>query len=359
MNAFKTPQLDKSLPIFSPFSNDMEPIRLYFAYFQIIPNIKRIRDLQGDKFRAWTENKYAHLLESSHLSEYYDHAAKRFDLDDQYFIMPEGIVLRIDKTRVSIYYRPSSNNLAQELAKEALKFKKKAVTNQSIKMVANGTEGLETYSIKIKKPVLDLHLHYNADLAEFHARNLKNLKRQEKSGLYLFYGLPGTGKSTYIRYLIRSINKEVIFIPPGLAGIFDSPAITKFLLSNRNTVFVIEDAEELLVSRDLNKNSSVSMLLNLTDGLLGETLGIQIIATFNTDLNNIDKALLRKGRLLGMYEFKPLSIDRSATLLEKRGIKPAMVHQPMTLAEIFNKEQVDYQYQKANRPAIGFLSNKS
>ncbi|OYU56728.1 MAG: hypothetical protein CFE25_05740 [Chitinophagaceae bacterium BSSC1] len=359
MNAFKPPLIDKTLQIFSTYNNELEPIRLYFAYFQIIPNIKRIRDLQGEKFRAWTETKYAHLLESSHLSEYYDHASKRFDLDDQYFIMPEGIVLRIDKNRVSIYYKPSTSAIAEALAKEALKFKKKAVTNQSIKMVANGTEGLETYSIKIKKPSLDLNLHYNEDLAEFHSRNLKNLKKQEKSGLYLFYGLPGTGKSTYIRYLIRSINKEVIFIPPGLAGIFDSPAITKFLLSNRNTVFVIEDAEELLVSRDLNKNSSVSMLLNLTDGLLGETLGIQIIATFNTDLNNIDKALLRKGRLLGMYEFKSLSINRSTTLLEKRGIKPAMVHQPMTLAEIFNKEQIDYQYQKANRPAIGFLSNKT
>ncbi len=176
MNAFKPPLIDKTLQIFSTYNNELEPIRLYFAYFQIIPNIKRIRDLQGEKFRVWTETKYAHLLESSHLSEYYDHASKRFDLDDQYFIMPEGIVLRIDKNRVSIYYKPSTSAIAEALVKEALKFKKRTVTNQSIKMVAHGPDGLDTYSIKIKKPSLDLNLHYNEDLAEFHARNLKNLK---------------------------------------------------------------------------------------------------------------------------------------------------------------------------------------
>jgi hypothetical protein len=54
--------------------------------------------------------------------------------------------------------------------------------------------------------------------------------------------------------------------------------------------------------------------------LLGESLGIQIIATFNTHISNIDKALLRKGRLIGLYEFKPLSMDKSKVLLEENGI---------------------------------------
>lgn len=66
---------------------------------------------------------------------------------------------------------------------------------------------------------------------------------------------------------------------------------------------VIEDAEDLLVSRDTNHNSGISMLLNLTDGLLGQSLGIQVICTFNTHVSNIDRALLRKGRLIALYEF--------------------------------------------------------
>jgi ATP-dependent 26S proteasome regulatory subunit len=86
-------------------------------------------------------------------------------------------------------------------------------------------------------------------------------------------------------------------------------------MDNRNSVLVIEDAEELISSREEVRNSNLSMLLNLTDGLLGESVGIQIIVTFNTDVNNIDKALLRKGRLSIIYEFKLLALDRRNALL--------------------------------------------
>ena len=45
--------------------------------------------------------------------------------------------------------------------------------------------------------------------------------------------------------------------------------------------------------------------------------------TFNTDIKNIDEALLRPGRCFVNYEFKPLSKDKSAKLLESLGAKVA------------------------------------
>ncbi|MEI7813154.1 MAG: AAA family ATPase, partial [Ignavibacteria bacterium] len=219
-----------------------------------------------------------------------------------------------------------------------------------------GHSGLQTYPLKIKKPKLVLNKNYNDDLSLIHEKIIHSLKQKDKGGLILFHGMPGTGKSTYIRYLIRSINKKVIFMPPGLAGNLDAPNLASFLIKSANTVFVIEDAEELLASRDAHKNSSISMLLNLTDGLLGETLGIQVIATFNTDLQNVDKALLRKGRLLALYEFKPLAIEKSRVLLQESGIKDYFVSEPMTLADIYNFKVDGYQINKNNRTQIGFLS---
>lgn len=65
-----------------------------------------------------------------------------------------------------------------------------------------------------------------------------------------------------------------------MAGELDNLSIAPFLLDNRNSVLVIEDAEELISSREEVRNSNLSMLLNLTDGLLGESVGIQIIASF-------------------------------------------------------------------------------
>ena len=92
----------------------------------------------------------------------------------------------------------------------------------------------------------------------------------------------------------------------------------------------------------------------MTDGLLGESLGIQVIATFNTDLKNIDKALLRKGRLTAIYDFKPLTVNKTNDLLKKLG-HDIEVDNSLSLAEIFNFE-VDTNYKPKLRKAIGFGS---
>ena len=94
------------------------------------------------------------------------------------------------------------------------------------------------------------------------------------------------------------------------------------------------------------------MNLNLTDGLLGESLGIQIIATFNTDVKNIDKALLRKGRLSTIYEFKNLSLDRTNTLLQKLGHN-IEVNNSLPVAEIFNFDKYNHYIPKLQK-AVGF-----
>jgi ATP-dependent 26S proteasome regulatory subunit len=168
----------------------------------------------------------------------------------------------------------------------------------------------------------------------------------------LFHGNPGTGKSTYIKYLIHQLRKKVIFISPKMAGNLDNVSMTALLLKNCNSVIVIEDAEELIVSRDDARNSNLSMLLNLTDGLLGESLGIQIIATFNSELKNIDKALLRKGRLTSIYEFKNLSLDKTNYLLKKLG-HDVEVDKALPLAEIFNFD-ISNNYEPKLRKAVGF-----
>lgn len=137
-----------------------------------------------------------------------------------------------------------------------------------------------------------------------------------------------------------------------MAGQLDNVSMTTFLLENRNSVLVIEDSEELITSREDIRNSSLSMLLNLTDGLLGESLGIQIIATFNTDVKNIDRALLRKGRLSMIYEFKALELHRSNLLLEQLGFT-AKVTKGLTVAEIFNFDD-NNNFKPQLRKAVGF-----
>jgi hypothetical protein len=82
-------------------------------------------------------------------------------------------------------------------------------------------------------------------------------------------------------------------------------------------------------------------LLFRSDGLLGDAMHQQIIATFNCDLTTIDPALLRKGRLIANYEFNKLNLESSKILSDKLGFGTENILEPMTLAEIYNQGDKD------------------
>ena len=353
----ETPQLQhSSMTLFDDANSFINTTRFYYGYFSTIPNVKELDYLDGTKIRKWLVKDWASKILYLYVHKEYVRKKKEFFYSDALFILENRMILELRRSSVLIFYDPIFEEESTKVLLQFLPFTKKNKITQEISMVINAMSGITTTNIKIRKPKLEISKHYNFDLSVTHKSVLCFLKTKEKSGLHLFYGTPGTGKSTYIRYLLRSIRKKVIFLPPGLASSLDSPSFTSLIIENPNTVFVIEDAEELLVSRNGTRNSSLSMILNLTDGLLGECLGIQIIATFNTDLKNIDKALLRKGRLLTMYEFGKLSIEKSKALLHSLGEYKYMVTQPMTLAEIYNVKEENYEV-KNQRTPIGFLAN--
>jgi ATP-dependent 26S proteasome regulatory subunit len=89
----------------------------------------------------------------------------------------------------------------------------------------------------------------------------------------------------------------------------------------------------------------MNTLLNLTDGIIGDSLNLHFICTFNTNVNNIDKALLRKGRLSYMYEFEPLTLEKTREWIPD-------AKKSMTIADIFNYN-VENNANVENRP-IGF-----
>jgi hypothetical protein len=235
--------------------------------------------------------------------------------------------------------------------------RKRQTKRQELYMIITTEHGLDTKAVPLKSPAINIHEQYNDDLAPLHKRALQLLQKKNQSGLILFHGSPGTGKSTYIRSLIRRVNKKILFLTPALAASLDSPAMCRLLLRNSNSIFVIEDAEELVVARKEGRTSTVSMLLNITDGLLGETLGIQVIATFNTALENIDPALMRTGRLLLRYEFTPLATEKATVLLQRRGVE-TRASKPMTLAELYHATSDSFAIEREERQPIGFCTNQ-
>lgn len=198
-----------------------------------------------------------------------------------------------------------------------------------------------TEEVRTEARSIDVDVHYNNDFkAVYH--NIENAIKTNNSGLILLYGEPGTGKTTYIKSLIaQHQDANFIFIQNEFVNNLLDPDFISFLLKQRNAILIIEDAEKVITSRErLREDSVVSTILQLTDGLFSDYLNIKIICTFNTSLSKIDTALLRKGRMLAMYEFQPLSLQKTNQLLQSIGI--GQTHEALTVADIFNYEQETY-----------------
>lgn len=218
-------------------------------------------------------------------------------------------------------------------------------------------EGLEIstigYTVKLK--ALDVALNYGDDFVPVFNKIISRLNNKNDKGIVLLHGVPGTGKTSLIKYIAKKTRKEIIFVPPSMAEAITSPGFIPFLMNHSNSILIIEDAERILTNRNQQgANQGVSNILNLSDGILGDCLNIQVIATFNTNLTNIDSALLRKGRLIAEHEFKKLDVAQSNKLLRHLGFS-FIATEPMALTDIYNIEETEFKTQQPRR-SVGFNS---
>lgn len=198
----------------------------------------------------------------------------------------------------------------------------------------------------------DLAKTYNDSFLKEDKKICKFIEEDNHGGLVILHGEKGTGKSTYIKHLINKFEKKkFVYIPSSFIDNMGDPSFGSFLNTLDNHVIILEDCENAIRDRKTAyNNSAVSLLLNMTDGILSDDLNIKFICTFNDDLKTIDSALTRKGRLISKYEFKPLDKEKAQVLLNERGIEDT-INKSMTLSDIFYYEEDNYDKKKS---VIGF-----
>lgn len=214
------------------------------------------------------------------------------------------------------------------------------------------------FSVSLPK-TFDLELNYGKEFLSVNKKIIESLN-ENHSGLYMLHGPPGTGKSTYIKYLSSVLKKDVIFFPTSMVGDLTNPSIVNLLTKKQNCVLILEDAEKAITKREYNADSSlVSTLLNMTDGILGDVLKLNVIVTYNCNRQEIDEALLRRGRLKAEHSFNKLSLDNVKKLVKKLKLN-LETKEEMTLADIFNykkdEELIGNRATLTEKPVIGFGS---
>ena len=222
----------------------------------------------------------------------------------------------------------------------------KSVINDenSYRIAYRGQYSIDTTVCKFNDWKSNIDTNYNDDVPY---NEMNEVIRDDKAGLIMLYGKPGTGKTSLVKSLIND-NRETnfIFVDTSVCESISDGLFLEFLQENKNAVIVFEDCEKLLSSRENGSNESIGTILNLTDGIIAESMKIKFICTFNCDLSKVDEALLRKGRLSLKYEFKELSLQKT------RAIYPE-AKEPMTLADAHNAHKKnDYSEKKIKK--IGF-----
>jgi hypothetical protein len=164
--------------------------------------------------------------------------------------------------------------------------------------------------------------YYSKETFKSISKWIKKSKKQE-SGLSIFYGQRGTGKSSMIKFLASKLNKNLIFIPNNLVDLtINSSDFTKFLRKHENPILVLDDCEMIFNEFFTKSNIIVNNLMQLVDGLLSDKLNISIIAIFNVeDKNEIDHNLIDCNNLIDIIEFTDLSNTEANQLSELLGYK--------------------------------------
>lgn len=328
---------------------------LFIAYFNAIPHF--VNEIKIDCKRAikWFEANYRSEIRDLHYFKRYFNGSKKAELDDIFYILYDDLIVDFDTncSAVRFLFRKTDVSKIDSIIKGVNKFRKRKLKYKpEVSLLVNTGRGIETKSLEISRPKLSITDNYNDDFKVVHETIVRRLSKKNDKGLVLLHGKPGTGKTSYIRYLISSIKKKVIFLPPNMAGAITNPNLISILIENPNSIFVIEDAENIVADREKDGDSPVSALLNISDGLLSDCLNIQIICSFNTDISKIDNALMRKGRLIAKYEFRELGIEKTKALSQKLGFNNNF-DSPKTLTAIYNQAEIDF-HQTKQFNQIGF-----
>ena len=335
---------------------EFDSLKLFALLFQTIPNSYLEKNLEVSEAIIWFKDKYGADIQADWHRKRRLESGGQMTIDDNIFVLYDDLLVYFDtgQSSIQLHYNATPIRMVYRLAEQILKFKKFKKRGESrIHFLQTGFSGLKTDSMVLEPIELDLEMNYNDDLEPVHQHILENIANQNTSGIFLFYGQPGTGKTTYLRHLITQTEKPVLYLSSRSAADLENPGMMSIWKDLPNSICVIEDAELILTDRGENAASPVASILNLTDGFLAQCFHIQFICTFNTPLSAIDSALTRKGRLIASYEFKALQKEKAQQLSDSLGYKTKM-EKDMTLAEIYNQEKNRFETGKGKQ-RIGFF----
>jgi hypothetical protein len=326
----------------SSYGSDQPTDQLFLFYFDSVVSKESGREL-------YTSDLFQFLIENNFVLDLKVIRNRRHDMQKDFVYVNKEKCLMVKASGmterdanlyvVEFLYDIKRGELQKQLDFTEIKKFQKERKKGNISLVRSEMGHLDTQEYDLDIADMDLRLNYGEDFIKVHDVIIEKLNKPKGKGIILLHGDPGTGKTSYLKYLTKLIKeKDILFIPPSLAEALSEPSIIPFLMEHKDSILIIEDAERVIADREgSGSQAGVSNVLNITDGILGDCLNIQIVATFNMKRERIDQALLRKGRLIAEHKFEKLNLEQTNALLNSLG-KDVVSDKAMNLADIYNIE---------------------
>jgi len=195
----------------------------------------------------------------------------------------------------------------------------------------------ETYTKKTFDSIIPEYYPDFTDINEFYKQFMKS-----SESIFILSGESGTGKSKFFSYMLKHLidNPDLLKITENNEDDFldEEKNIKVAYVKDKNIlcvdqfwitlneqsfdIVILDDLDNYLAPRgeDSNEKSSkfISQLISYTDGIVKNKT--KFLISTNKEISSIDSAILRDGRLFGIFSFSRLSYDEAKTIWIKEGL---------------------------------------
>jgi hypothetical protein len=266
-------------------------------------------------------------------------------LYETWLVWPEGIIiikLNTDE-KIGIDVHTTDSGQHSKIKKIIGEHILPENVRQPVYSLATGSNGIEIIEVGQSDQDLEEE-NYTEEILNDFDFIIEELQRKNPLGrLILIDGEPGTGKTFFIRGIIHEILDAIfVLVPSHMVEGLSGPDLIPMLMRARSLagsdepiILIIEDADKALVPREMGSLGAISTLLNISDGILGSSLNIRIVCTTNAEINEIDSALKRPGRMSRRIHIGKLTPDIASRIYTRLTGEVVSFKNPIALSDIY------------------------
>jgi len=219
-----------------PYSSQADPYLIFSLANRVFPNSRHITDLRPgvkiiERFRHHFQISEENCFHTQHAVS----SGGPYRYSYAMFMVKRNLMVRfsiehLTPSALVLFSYQTDPVLLEEVCQMLQSEVKKADHSHIGLLTYNPAIGTQLANFEIDASGIDIEECFNDDLKPVHHTILSKLNTPKEKGVVLLHGVPGTGKTTYLRYLSSLLNKQMIFVPHEVATHITSPDFLSFML---------------------------------------------------------------------------------------------------------------------------------